>query len=136
MNKRRPFSVAMVCQDEEDRIRESLESVRFADELVVVDSGSTDRTLEIVGEYTKLVHHREWKGWRDQKSWAAARCSHEWVLTLDADEIVSDELRAEIEAVLARESLPENGFTIPPHPLPRPLDPTRRLVSRRQAPSL
>jgi len=110
---RRRLSVAIVCQDEEDRIRACLESVRFADEIVVVDSGSSDQTVEVVREYTELVHHREWKGWRDQKSWARDQCSSEWVLTLDADEVVTDDLRREIEEVLSREKIDCDGFTIP-----------------------
>jgi len=110
---RRPLSIAIVCQDEEDRIRECLESARFADEIVVVDSGSRDRTLEIVREYTDKVHSRPWKGWRDQKSWAAKQCSHEWVLTLDADEVISQELQREILEVLEKDEIPEQGFTLP-----------------------
>jgi glycosyltransferase involved in cell wall biosynthesis len=113
MGDRRPFSVAVVCRDEEDRIRACLESAGFADEIVVVDSGSTDRTMEIVKEFTDRAYHREWKGWRDQKSWAAQQCSHEWVLTLDADEAISPELKTEIEEVLSRERIIEQGFTIP-----------------------
>jgi glycosyltransferase involved in cell wall biosynthesis len=110
---RHPLSVAIVCQDEEDRIGAALASVAFADEIVVVDSGSRDRTLEIVKGYTDRVYAREWKGWKDQKSWAAAQCRHEWVLTLDADEVVSPELRAAIAAVLGRETIGENGFQVP-----------------------
>jgi glycosyltransferase involved in cell wall biosynthesis len=109
----RPLSVAIVCQDEEDRIGECLESVKFADEIVVVDSGSTDRTLEIAGRYTGKIHHRAWAGWRDQKAWAAKQCRNEWVLTLDADEAVSEELERELRELLAREEIRENGFTVP-----------------------
>ena len=96
-----PLTVAVVCQDEEDRIRECLSSAVFADEIVVVDSGSKDRTVEIVGEFTDRVFHRQWKGWRDQKAWAASQARNQWVLTLDADEVISDELRKEIECHLA-----------------------------------
>lgn len=112
MSPRRPLSVAVVCQDEEDRIRRCLESVRFADEIVVVDSGSRDRTLEIVREFTDRVHQREWRGWKDQKRWAAEQCSHEWTLTLDADEEVSGELARSIQAALSRRELGEEGFEI------------------------
>jgi len=109
----RPLSVAIVCKNEEDRIRPALESVSFADEIVVVDSGSTDRTLEIAKEYTDKVMFREWKGWKDQKSWAAAQCANDWVLTLDSDEVVSEELRKEIKEVLSRDNIEEAGFTLP-----------------------
>ncbi len=110
---RRPLSVAMVCKDEADRIAESLESASFADEIVVVDSGSADGTVEIARRFTDKVSFREWTGWKDQKRHAASLCSHEWVLTLDADEVVSQELRAEIEELLSREEIVENGFTLP-----------------------
>lgn len=113
MDKPRPLSVALVCQDEEDRIRACLTSVSWASEIVVVDSGSRDRTLEIVKEYTDRIYHREWKGWKDQKQWAADQCKNEWVLTLDADEIVSEALAREIQAVLCQDEIPANGFTIP-----------------------
>jgi len=106
-----PLSVAIVCQDEEDRIEDCLESVSFADEIVVVDSGSTDRTLEIVQRYTDRVFHREWQGWKDQKKWAADRCVNEWVLTLDADEVVSPELKESILHVLKGPREEVDGYT-------------------------
>jgi len=96
-----PISVAIVCKDEEDRIEPCLASCGFADEIVVVDSGSQDRTLEIARRYTDRIHAREWTGWRDQKQWAAAQCRNDWVFTLDADEVVSDALRDEIAAEFA-----------------------------------
>ncbi len=111
--KRQPFSASIVCMNEEDRIRECLESVRFADEIVVVDSGSSDNTVSIAREYTERVLHHHWPGMRGQREWAAGQCSHEWVLSLDADERVSPELRAEIESVLARPRLEASGFTMP-----------------------
>jgi len=109
----RPLSVAVVCMNEEDRIGEALESAGFADEIVVVDSGSTDGTLEIARRYTDRIFTREWAGWREQKKWAADRCRNEWVLTLDADEVISDGLRSEIEEKLSARHIPDNGFTIP-----------------------
>ncbi len=106
-----PLSVAIVCLNEEDRIKQCLESASFADEIVVVDSGSTDRTVEIAREYTGRVFHREWKGWKDQKRWAAEQCSHEWVLTLDADEVVSPELGESIRSVLKDPPTGVYGYT-------------------------
>jgi glycosyltransferase involved in cell wall biosynthesis len=108
-----PLSVAVVCKNEEDRIEACLASAAFADEIVVVDSGSADRTLELARRFTDRILFREWKGWRDQKQWAAAQCRNEWVLTLDADETIGPELAAEISAALSRPSIPENGFTLP-----------------------
>lgn len=108
-----PVSVAVVCKDEEDRIESCLASAAaFADEIVVVDSGSADKTLEIARRFTDKIFSREWKGWRDQKKWAADQCRNEWVLTLDADEAVSDELREEIAAEFAAGPR-ANGYTMP-----------------------
>lgn len=110
--KARPLSVAIVCLNEEDRIEECLQSASFADEIVVVDSGSSDRTVEIARRFTDKVHRREWKGWKDQKAWAAAQCANDWVLTLDADETVSEELKSSILEALSRDEIKENGFTV------------------------
>ncbi|MFO8057913.1 MAG: glycosyltransferase family 2 protein [bacterium] len=106
-----PLSVAVVCLNEEDRIKECLESAAFADEIVVVDSGSADRTVEITKDYTGRVFHREWQGWKDQKKWAADQCSHEWVLTLDADEVISPELKSSMQTALESPEPEVNGYT-------------------------
>ena len=99
---REPLSVCIVCCDEEDSIRDCLESVRWADEIVVVDSGSEDRTLDIVREYTGRIEFRAWTGYTDQKNHAVGLAGHDWVLCLDADERVSPELADEIRDELKR----------------------------------
>lgn len=111
--KKKPLSVAIICQDEQDRIRDCLESVGFAQEIVVVDSGSKDRTVEIAGEYTDRVIFREWTGWRDQMEYSSNQCANEWVLRLDADEIVSEEMARQIKELLSRDEIIENGFSFP-----------------------
>ncbi|OIO55932.1 MAG: glycosyltransferase family 2 protein [Alphaproteobacteria bacterium CG_4_10_14_0_2_um_filter_63_37] len=88
-----PISVAIIAMNEEEKIDECLASVAWAEEIVVVDSGSTDRTLEIARTYTDRVVHRDWSGHIDQKNYALSLCSHDWVLSLDADERVGPELR-------------------------------------------
>ncbi len=93
-------SVYIICQNEERHIRRSLESVKDFDEVVVVDSGSTDRTLDIVKEYTEKVFYRGWSGFADQKQYAKSLCTNDWVLNLDADEELTPELKAEIEKTL------------------------------------
>ncbi|MBW2622334.1 MAG: glycosyltransferase family 2 protein [Deltaproteobacteria bacterium] len=95
------LSVTIITQAEEDNIRASLESVSFADEIIVVDSGSTDRTREICLEYTDKVHHRDWNGYASQKNAAGDMASGDWILNLDADERVTGELAAEIQQALA-----------------------------------
>ncbi len=88
-----PFSVAIITKDEERNLPDCLKSVSFADDIVVVDSDSTDRTVEIAKEFGCRVFVEEWKGFALQKSSAVDKCRHEWVLLLDADERVPDETR-------------------------------------------
>ncbi len=97
---RSTLSVAIVTLNEEDNLARTLDSVRFADEVVVVDSGSTDGTVEIARSYGAKVYAEPWKGFAGQKNSAIERCSGVWVLSLDADEELSAELQAEIRAML------------------------------------
>jgi glycosyltransferase involved in cell wall biosynthesis len=96
-----PLSVAIITKDEEDRLSECLASASFAAEVVVVDSGSTDRTVAIAREFGAVVHVEPWQGFGRQKQLAIDRCRHDWVLVLDADERVSPEAEAEISEALA-----------------------------------
>lgn len=96
-----PLSVAIITKNEEDRLPECLASVAFAAEVVVVDSDSTDRTVEIAREFGAAVHVEPWQGFGRQKQLAIDRCRHDWVLVLDADERVSPEAEAEIREALA-----------------------------------
>ncbi len=89
-----PLSVAIITYNEEDIIGKTLESVKdIASEIVVVDSCSTDRTREIAKAYGAKVYVEEWKGYVHQKNSALSKCRQEWILCLDADEIVSEELK-------------------------------------------
>jgi len=106
---RAPLSCTIVCYDEEEGIRAALESVKWCDEIVVVDSFSTDRTVEICREYTDRIFQREWPGFVEQKALALEQTRCAWVLNLDADERVSPELRREIEGVLR--SPDADGYT-------------------------
>jgi len=94
------ISVTIITLNEEELIRDCLESVAWADEIVVVDAQSSDRTVEICREYTDKVIQREWQGFADQKQFALDQCTNEWVLSLDADERVTNELRDEILNIL------------------------------------
>jgi glycosyltransferase involved in cell wall biosynthesis len=82
-------------------VRATLESVRWADEILVADSFSTDGTLEICREYGARIVQHEYLNSARQKNWAAPQCKHEWVLQIDSDEVVSGDLRQEIEQTLA-----------------------------------
>ena len=95
------LSVIVITKDEAGSIRPCLESVSWADEIVVVDSGSSDDTAAICREYTDKVTVTDWPGFGPQKNRALDAARGEWVLSLDADERVSPELRAAIEAAMA-----------------------------------
>lgn len=91
----------MIVKDEAANLPATLASVRWADEIVVVDSGSTDGSVELAREAGARVIHQEWLGFGAQKNFAISQCGGEWVLSLDADEVVDEELRREIERVLS-----------------------------------
>lgn len=90
------LSVAIITKNEEANLRRTLESVKWADEIVVVDSGSTDRTCEIAREYGAKVFVEEWKGFAKQKNSAIEKCTGDWILSLDADEEPTPELGKKI----------------------------------------
>ena len=94
-----PISAALITHNEEQNIAGALESLFWADEIVVVDSGSSDATLEICRRFTDRIFHRDWTGYVDQKNFAVEKARNDWVFSLDADERVSPELLAEIEAL-------------------------------------
>lgn len=99
-SSRLKLSAFIITLNEERRIRDCLESISFCDEIVVVDSFSTDNTRTIAESFNAKVIKREWINFKDQKSFALMQCQHDWVLLIDADERVSPELRASIEKVL------------------------------------
>lgn len=108
-----PLSAVVITHDEEDKLPEALQSVAFCDEIVVVDSHSRDQTRELARARGARVIERDWPGHVAQKEFAIRQASHDWVLCVDADERVSDELRAEIEALRAR-GFPEHaGWRFP-----------------------
>lgn len=94
------LSVAIITNNEEANLARTLASVRWADEIVIVDCGSTDRTGEIAREYGAQFLVEEWKGFGAQKNSAIAKCTSDWVMSLDADEEVSEELQTEIRRLL------------------------------------
>ncbi len=106
------LSVAIITHNEEDNIRGALESVKWADEIVVVDSFSTDRTAEICREYTDKVFSFEWSGFSEQKNRAVSLTTNPWVLVLDADERVTRELKDEILDVIKDKSSMD-GYYLP-----------------------
>ena len=108
MEGRSPISAFVITFNEGANITRCLESLAFCDEIVVVDSFSTDNTVEIAKEFGAVIHQKKWPGYVDQKAFGLAAVSHEWVINLDADEEVSDELRENIDKVL-REDFDSSG---------------------------
>lgn len=99
---RPPLSVAIIAFNEAHNIGACLASVRWADEIIVLDSGSTDATHTIAAALgARVIVTPDWPGFGAQKNRALDACTHDWVLALDADERVTDALRAEIEAALS-----------------------------------
>jgi glycosyltransferase involved in cell wall biosynthesis len=95
------LSAVIITHNEADRIEECIRCAKFCDEVLVVDSHSTDNTRELAAAAGARVIERDWPGFRTQKEFALRAAQHDWVLSLDADEFVSAKLRAEIEALRA-----------------------------------
>ncbi len=107
-----PISAIIITHNEEKNIGTCLESVQWVDERIVVDSFSSDRTAEIAKGMGAKVFQRTWSGFADQKRFALEKTSHSWVLNIDADERVSEELRKGIQNIL-KEGTSHEGFYMP-----------------------
>lgn len=106
------LSVAIITRNEEVNLRRTLSSVLWADQLVVVDAQSTDQTVALAQTTGAEVIVEEWKGFAAQKNLAIANCTCDWILSLDADEELTADLAAEIQALLA-ENPPCDAYTLP-----------------------
>jgi glycosyltransferase involved in cell wall biosynthesis len=106
------LSVTVITKNEAADVGDALASVSFADEIVVVDSHSTDDTVAIARRYTDRAIVRAWAGYIDQKNYAASIASHDWILSLDADERVTPALAEEIRTIMAAPPR-ESAFRIP-----------------------
>ncbi len=99
---RAPVSVTIIARNEAHRIGRCLDSVRWADEIVVVvDDQTSDGTADVARRYTDRVHLRPFRTFAEQRQWADAQATGEWILSIDCDEVVPPPLAAEIEAELA-----------------------------------
>ena len=107
-----PLSVTIITKNEASNIGRALESIAWADDIVVVDCGSSDDTVGIARRYTERVFVNEWPGYSAQKNHAATLARHEWILSIDADERVTPELGAEIRELLLVEPA-ARGYRIP-----------------------
>lgn len=92
------ISIFIICLNEERIIERCLQQAsKLADEIIIVDSGSQDRTLEIAKNYTEKIYHQDWLGYGAQKNFALSLCKNEWALSLDADEVLTDKAIEEIK---------------------------------------
>ena len=107
------ISAIVITLNEEGNIEAALESLRWADEIIVVDSESADRTVEIARRFTNRIYIRPWPGYSAQKNFAAEQAQFDWVFSLDADERVSDELAREIERLKQGAEPEAAGFEMP-----------------------
>jgi len=99
------ISVAIVACNEAENIRRTLASVAWANEINLVDSGSTDKTVEIAKSFGARIFYERWKGYGPQVNSALDKCTSDWILNLDADEWLTPELASEIKALLGGEPL-------------------------------
>lgn len=98
-----PISVFVITLNEQQHIEKMLQSVQCFDEIVLVDSGSSDKTLEIAKRYGAKIHHQDWLGFAKQKAHAMSLCQNQWVFNLDADESITAE-----HAAMIQKSVDEN----------------------------
>lgn len=106
------LSITIIALNEEANIVPCLESVSWADEIVVVDSGSTDRTLELARAYTERIFTTDWQGFAGTKNYALEQARLDWVFSLDTDERVPPALKEEIQAVVRADG-PLTGYRVP-----------------------
>ncbi|MGB2698388.1 MAG: glycosyltransferase family 2 protein [Candidatus Zixiibacteriota bacterium] len=106
------ISAIVIVYNEEKNIRRCLESLTWADEIVVVDSYSQDRTKEIASSFTDKIFDVKWEGFGKKKEFAREKASCDWILSIDADEVVSDKLKREIKAIIETNEAP-GGYYIP-----------------------
>lgn len=106
-----PVSVAIITKNEEERLPDCLKSASFADEVVVVDSGSRDNTVSVAESFGAKILIEEWRGYSAQKQFAVDHCTYEWVMILDADERIPPETARAIREELDNDSGDTGGFS-------------------------
>ncbi|MCF6253001.1 MAG: glycosyltransferase family 2 protein [Methylococcaceae bacterium] len=105
------LSVIIITKNESEHISRCLKSVFWADEIIVLDSGSSDNTVEICKQFTPLVYETDWPGFGPQKRRALNKAKGNWILSIDADEQINEELKTEIQQAIQQENI--QGFYIP-----------------------
>lgn len=108
-------SAVIVCCDEEENVERCLQSLTWADEIVVVDSFSQDRTVELCRKYTSRIFQREWLGMVRQREYAVSLAQNDWVFAVDADEVITETLRNEVLMRLSEDKEDNSGYYIKRH---------------------
>ena len=113
MQNQVPISVTVITFNEEKNISAAIRSVQWAQEILVIDSGSTDQTRSLAESLGAKVLYNPWKGYGQQKNFAQTQARHDWILSLDADEVVPHELADEIQETLQKNGKSVFGYTLP-----------------------
>jgi (heptosyl)LPS beta-1,4-glucosyltransferase len=113
MKEKTPLSIAIIAKNEAQNLPACLESIRFAEQIVVVDSGSTDGTAEIARKFGCQVYNEPWRGYSAQKQFAIDQCTHPWVLLLDADERIPVVTASAIKDMVDSDSEETAGYSFP-----------------------
>jgi len=108
-----PLSIAIITKNEEENILSCLQSISFAQQIVIVDSGSTDKTLEIAADFGCEIYSEEWQGFGPQKQLAIEKCRLPWILVLDADERIPPETAVIIKKIVTDPDVRQAGFSFP-----------------------
>ena len=107
------ISCVIITLNEEENIRRTLEAVSWCDEIIVVDSDSEDKTIDICKEFDCKIFNKEFNGYGAQKRYAISLAKNNWIMNIDADEVVSDNLKNEIESIFNKDEINYNGFYLP-----------------------
>ncbi|MEM9982158.1 MAG: glycosyltransferase family 2 protein, partial [Bacteroidota bacterium] len=110
---RHKVSAVMIAYNEAAIIENTLKALQWCDEIIVVDSGSTDSTWALCEQYGCRLFSRNFDGYGPQKRFAMTQARYDWILSIDADEVVSEVLQKEMSAVLAQENIPAVGYHLP-----------------------
>lgn len=124
-----PISVFIVSMNEEHNIKRALNSVAEFDEVILVDSGSQDNTVNIANEMGATIYHQDWLGYSKQKQFAMSLCKHDWVLNIDADEELPEKLIEEIKEITSQSDINSVRFRRNDYFLNKPYPSTLRLPS-------
>ena len=106
-------SALIICKNEEKNIEECIKSLLWCEEIILIDSFSIDNTVNIAGKFKCSIFQNLWKGFAEQRRFALSKVNTEWILSLDADERCTGDLKNEIQGILTGNIIPENGFEIP-----------------------